>query len=241
MVRGNPLATSSVTGDDNPADFTPLTSSMILWILVAVFVAILAVLTVMCYVCNQRGSVARRALLERKQSQIRKSLDAYQAEATVGNNNFGAVSASEMAMITLSRNGIPRRQFSLKDARKEQTPAEAAKDEAACDPFVTANGGHNNFPVRRHYDRVLEDEISLVDGDTVVLTRVFRDGWAEGVSMRAGGPAVFPLACLGGGVPVVLAERLRIAQMARFSARPPVNGMPFMNPGPPPPLPPVKE
>ncbi|KAJ3342977.1 hypothetical protein HDU83_005854 [Entophlyctis luteolus] len=236
------VPTSSVTGDDNPADFTPPTSSTILWILVGVFVAVLAALTIMCFVCNQRGAFARRSQLERRQSQVRKQYDTQQqVDVAVPSNNSGAVSTAEMAMITLSRNGIPKRHFSLPETRALQTAAEAAADVAACDPFISANSGRTSFPVRRGYERSFPDEISLADGDSVVLTRVFRDGWAEGVSMRAGGPALFPLACLGGGVPIVLAERLRIAQMARLSALPTMPGGPVMIPGPPPPLPPVKE
>ncbi|KAI8846562.1 hypothetical protein BC829DRAFT_398262, partial [Chytridium lagenaria] len=107
-----------------------------------------------------------------------------------------------MSMITLKRSGPPPRTFSLPSNRAHLTPDEAALDVRACQPFFNANTprGSDVFPVRREYVKRM--------GETVVVARVFRDGWCEGVSRRAGGPACFPVACLGGGVPIVLAERM---------------------------------
>ncbi|KAJ3051797.1 hypothetical protein HK097_007186 [Rhizophlyctis rosea] len=73
--------------------------------------------------------------------------------------------------------------------------------------FISANGGKDEFPVVRPHAKTTSDELSLVQGDKVVLTRAFADGWAEGVSRRAGGPAVFPISCLGGSVPGILVRR----------------------------------
>ena len=61
---------------------------------------------------------------------------------------------------------------------------------------------------------------------------MFRDGWAEGavytngsvVSSNTGPPivGVFPLACLGGGVPIVLSQRMAAARAAAAGSPPPV-------------------
>ncbi|KAI9330305.1 hypothetical protein BDR26DRAFT_871593 [Obelidium mucronatum] len=208
--------TTAVSGNNNPADFAPPTASPVLWIIVGVFGGALFLLALMCYFCNQRGAVARRLL---NQPTLPTSIDPKEKAVQYASQEVAA--SGEMAMITLSRNGIPKRSFSLPETRQLQGKDEAALDVAACEPFIAANGGSESFPVRRHYAKELGDELSLTDGDSVVLTKVFRDGWAEGVSMRAGGPALFPLACLGGGVPVVLAERLRLARiMARGGEAP---------------------
>ncbi|KAJ3068781.1 hypothetical protein HDU98_008101 [Podochytrium sp. JEL0797] len=200
-------STPAQPGDNNPADFVPFTTSTVLWILVGVFGGILLILSAVCYGCNQRGAVAQR-LLDNPTLPTHSEKKQADPAASEALHNSG-----EMAMITLSRNGIPKRTFSMVETRKLQTKDEAAMDVSAREPFVVANGGSESFPVRRYYAKELADELSLTDGDSVVLTKVFRDGWAEGVSMRAGGPALFPLACLGGGVPIVLAERLRVARM----------------------------
>ncbi|KAJ3228728.1 hypothetical protein HDU81_005948 [Chytriomyces hyalinus] len=201
------LCPSPKAGNNNPADFVAPTSSSVLYILIGVFGGALLLLMLMCYFCNQRGAVALRLA-----SQVPGDGKPY----AVANEFVGSEpepSANEMAMITLSRNGIPKRTFSLPETRKLQSKDEAAMDVSARDPFIVANNNKESFPVRRFYAKEMSDELSLTDGDSVVLTKVFRDGWAEGVSMRAGGPALFPLACLGGGVPVVLAERLRVARL----------------------------
>ncbi|KAI9345652.1 hypothetical protein BDR26DRAFT_856399 [Obelidium mucronatum] len=207
--------TTSVGGNNNPADFAPPTASPVLWILIGVFGGALVLLSIMCFCCNQRGAVAQRLL---NQPTLPTSIDPKQKAAQYASEEVST--SGEMAMITLSRNGIPKRTFSLPETRQLQSKEEAAMDVAARDPFIVANGGSESFPVRRYYAKEFGDELSLTDGDSVVLTKVFRDGWAEGVSMRAGGPALFPLACLGGGVPVVLAERLRVARMMARGGQP---------------------
>ncbi|KAJ3249354.1 hypothetical protein HDU78_003139 [Chytriomyces hyalinus] len=217
LLCGDPVCTQTVStlkpcpspkpGNNNPADFVAPTTSTVLWILIGVFGGALVLLMMMCFFCNQRGAVASRLAAQ--------PMDAGKGPVS-GNDFVGSEpepSSNEMAMITLSRNGIPKRTFSLPETRKLQSKDEAAMDVAARDPFILANNNQESFPVRRFYAKEMSDELSLTDGDSVVLTKVFRDGWAEGVSMRAGGPALFPLACLGGGVPVVLAERLRVARM----------------------------
>ncbi|KAJ3025680.1 UNVERIFIED_CONTAM: hypothetical protein HDU68_006826 [Siphonaria sp. JEL0065] len=217
-VQSTPIAvcpTTVAAGDNNPANFAPPTASPVLYILLGVFGSALLLLSLMCYCCNQRGAVAQRLLT---QPTLPTSIDPKQKAAQYASEEVST--SGEMAMITLSRNGIPKRTFSLPETRKLQSKEEAAMDVAARDPFIVANGGSESFPVRRYYAKELGDELSLTDGDSVVLTKVFRDGWAEGVSMRAGGPALFPLACLGGGVPVVLAERLRVARMMARGGQP---------------------
>ncbi|KAI8838777.1 hypothetical protein BJ741DRAFT_113499 [Chytriomyces cf. hyalinus JEL632] len=219
LLCGDPVCTQTVSslkpcpspkpGNNNPADFVAPTTSTVLWILIGVFGGALVLLMMMCFFCNQRGAVASRLAAQPN------GMDTGKGPAS-GNDFVGSEpepSSNEMAMITLSRNGIPKRTFSLPETRKLQSKDEAAMDVAARDPFIVANNNQESFPVRRFYAKEMSDELSLTDGDSVVLTKVFRDGWAEGVSMRAGGPALFPLACLGGGVPVVLAERLRVARM----------------------------
>ncbi|KAJ3289607.1 hypothetical protein HDU79_003911 [Rhizoclosmatium sp. JEL0117] len=210
---GTPLApcpTTAVLGNDNPADFVSPTASPVFWALLGVFGSAFVLLSLMCFCCNQRGAVARRML---EQGGVPASSEKQQnAGFVAAGNQQEYQDNSEMAMITLSRNGIPKRTFSLPETRKLQSKEEAQLDVTARDPFINANGGTESFPVRRFYVKEFGDELSLTEGDSVVLTKVFRDGWAEGVSMRAGGPALFPLACLGGGVPIVLAERLRVAR-----------------------------
>ncbi|KAJ3411078.1 hypothetical protein HDV05_002777, partial [Chytridiales sp. JEL 0842] len=188
-----------------------------------------------CISCSQRGSVAKAQLakLGSGSTSLSRSLSRSKSQ------DAPLPSDAEMSLITLSRNGPPRRTFSLPDERKNATPEAAALDVAAREPFMAANTppGSEEFHVRRPYEKQLPDEMHLQEGDRVVLTRVFRDGWAEGVSLRCGGPAVFPLACLGGGVPVVLAERLQAARMAnwqRMNAQMPQPGPGGMMPPPPP-------
>ncbi|KAJ3245321.1 hypothetical protein HDU78_009566 [Chytriomyces hyalinus] len=204
------LCPSPKAGNNNASDFVAPTSSNVLYILIGVFGGALLLLMLMCYFCNQRGAVALR-LASQMQGAASDSKPYAVANDFVGSEP--EPSSNEMAMITLSRNGIPKRTFSLPETRKLQSKDEAAMDVSARDPFIVANNGKESFPVRRFYAKEMSDELSLTDGDSVVLTKVFRDGWAEGVSMRAGGPALFPLACLGGGVPIVLAERLRVARL----------------------------
>ncbi|KAJ3230250.1 hypothetical protein HDU78_008515 [Chytriomyces hyalinus] len=120
----------------------------------------------------------------------------------------------ETAVTTRSQNKIPTRTFSIPKNRALQSENEAVKDVVARGPFILANNNQNSFPVVQPYAKDGQDEMSLAEGDYVVLTNVFRDGWAEGVSKREGVLAVFPLVCLGGGVLVVqdllfvVAERL---------------------------------
>ncbi|TPX69475.1 hypothetical protein SpCBS45565_g02431 [Spizellomyces sp. 'palustris'] len=78
--------------------------------------------------------------------------------------------------------------------------------------FITANHNKKEFPVAKVHVKTAPDEMNLVPGDRIVLTRVFTDGWAEGVSKRAGGPFCFPVVCLGGSVPRVLVSRYGAAQ-----------------------------
>ncbi|KAJ3223807.1 Receptor-interacting serine/threonine-protein kinase 4 [Chytriomyces hyalinus] len=107
---------------------------------------------------------------------------------------------NETEEISRSQNTVPKRTSSLPENRTLQSQDAAVMDASARDPFIVANNNQNIFPVVQPYSKAAPDELSLADGDYVVLTKVFRDGWAEGVSMREGGPAVFPLLCLGGGV-----------------------------------------
>ncbi|KAJ3253442.1 Receptor-interacting serine/threonine-protein kinase 2 [Chytriomyces hyalinus] len=121
---------------------------------------------------------------------------------------------NEPAVTTRSQNKIPKRTFSIPKNRALQSENEAVMDVVARGPFILANNNQNSFPVVQSYAKDGQDEMSLAEGDYVVLTHVFRDGWAEGVSKREGVLAVFPLVCLGGGVLVVqdllvgVAERL---------------------------------
>ncbi|KAJ3103034.1 hypothetical protein HDU96_009412, partial [Phlyctochytrium bullatum] len=108
----------------------------------------------------------------------------------------------------LKASGPPPRTFSVAETRKARTEEERRMDRDARKPFLDANGGREEFPVAVAHMKRAGDELVLGVGDTVVVSEVYRDGWAEGVSRRTGGPAVFPIACLGGGVPVVLARRI---------------------------------
>ncbi|KAJ1550787.1 hypothetical protein HK405_015890, partial [Cladochytrium tenue] len=169
--------------------------------------AVFVILCIVCCLCNRPGRVA---LLEAAGDRgTRKT-----APRSPGEGSLDGPSATEMGMITLSRNGPPPRTFSLPENRDKLSAEEQERDVKAREPFLAANtpAGKDEFPVRRAYQKERGDELTLAKGDLVVLLRVFRDGWAEGVSRRNGGPAVFPLACLDGGVPVVLAERLRVAR-----------------------------
>ncbi|KND02728.1 uncharacterized protein SPPG_01811 [Spizellomyces punctatus DAOM BR117] len=78
--------------------------------------------------------------------------------------------------------------------------------------FIAANHNKKEFPVAKVHVKTAPDEMNLVPGDRIVLMRVFTDGWAEGVSKRAGGPFCFPVVCLGGSVPRVLVSRYGAAQ-----------------------------
>ncbi|KAJ3230251.1 hypothetical protein HDU78_008516 [Chytriomyces hyalinus] len=100
---------------------------------------------------------------------------------------------NEMAAITRSQTKIPTRTFSLPENQKLQNKDEDAMDVFARDPFIVANNNQNSFPVVERYAKERSDEQSLAEGDVIVLTKVFRDGWAEGVNMREGVPSVFPL------------------------------------------------
>ncbi|KAJ3308291.1 hypothetical protein HDU76_004026, partial [Blyttiomyces sp. JEL0837] len=253
--------------NDQAASFNLPTASLALYIILAVVGLSIILAAIMCIACNRRGKVAQRILEARggvgSSSSSKKSLSLTRqgkrnSRAPSGEEGVYPSSAkeepseAEMAAITLSRNGPPNRTYSLPENRAKLTADENQLDVQARDPFLKANypSGSDEFPVRRPFEKNNGDELTLTEGDRVVLLRVFRDGWAEGVSMRAGGPALFPLACLGGGVPVVLAERLRIAReiMARSgSYRPPpppvgavsVPGANYVGkvyPGPPPPM-----
>lgn len=74
------------------------------------------------------------------------------------------------------------------------------------DRFIERNRGKNEFPVKRSHSKELRDELTLTAGDTIILYKVFSDGWAEGVSRRVGGPSIFPVCCLGGSAPLMLQE-----------------------------------
>lgn len=87
----------------------------------------------------------------------------------------------------------------------ENRPIYEARAEKNADKIISLNG-ERYFPVTSEYSRDKSDEISLSSGDTVTLYRVFDDGWAEGVSLRNGRSAYFPLKCLGGSVPLILQD-----------------------------------
>ncbi|KAJ3180621.1 hypothetical protein HDU85_004025 [Gaertneriomyces sp. JEL0708] len=99
-------------------------------------------------------------------------------------------------------------------SRKESRTQDPSLDEMGLQTateFINANSGRKQFPVIRVHVKAAADEMNLVPGDRCVLLRVFPDGWAEGVSMRAGGPSIFPVICLGGSVPRVLAAKYNAA------------------------------
>ncbi|KAJ1548607.1 hypothetical protein HK405_002044 [Cladochytrium tenue] len=225
--------TSAASG--NAYDFTGFSTKTVAF--VAVFgaaAAFLIILAIICCACNRRGRVAR---LEDAAADAKAATAVASGRPSTSSSSSslsGRETAAEMAQITLSRTGPPPRSFSLPDERAKQTEEEAERDVAARVPFVDANGAAGDeFSVRRPYNKVLGDELSLATGDAVVLLRVFRDGWAEGVSRRNGGPAVFPLACLDGGVPVVLAERLRVARTVMAQRQQQQQQQQYNQPGPP--------
>lgn len=109
--------------------------------------------------------------------------------------------------------------------RRESTPdnreQHSAVAVAAAKEFIEGNNNKREFPVLRPYEKNDKDEINLVPGDKIVLTRIFADGWGEGVSKHSGGPYIFPISCLGGSVPYILTQRYYDAYM-RKHGKPPV-------------------
>ncbi|KAI9359642.1 hypothetical protein DFJ73DRAFT_757600 [Zopfochytrium polystomum] len=203
----------STSNPMDPGSFYPLKPSLTLWLVTGCAGFFLLVILCMCYFCGKRGAVAARQLAIAAAAKAPKQPadDAYHRNPP---------SETEMTLITLSRTGLPPRIDSLPDRRRTLSPSGGGTADrnhhdpvAARTPFLLANAprGSETFPVRRGHAKTRPDELALAKDDAVLLLRVFADGWAEGVSRRAGGPAVFPLACLGGGVPVVLAERVRSA------------------------------
>jgi hypothetical protein len=59
--------------------------------------------------------------------------------------------------------------------------------------LVSQNDNLNLFVVSKPFKRTMTDELDLVPKDEILISRVFADGWAEGVSRRLGGPGIFPL------------------------------------------------
>ena len=87
----------------------------------------------------------------------------------------------------------------------ENRPIYESRAEKIADKIIMKNG-ERYFPVRNEFNGAKSDEMSLSIGDTVTLYRAFEDGWAEGISLRNGRGAYFPLKCLGGAVPLVLQD-----------------------------------
>ncbi|KAJ3402681.1 hypothetical protein HDU80_004881 [Chytriomyces hyalinus] len=108
---------------------------------------------------------------------------------TIASNSLSNVEdesgPNEMAAITRSQTKIPTRTFSLLENQKLLSKDEDAMDVLARDPFIVANNNQNSFPVVQHYAKERSDEQSLAEGDVIVLTKVFQDGWAEGVNMHS--------------------------------------------------------
>lgn len=202
------------SSNGNDYDFIAFHPSTVLWILISSVIVIFLFFTATCFYCNRRnneGAKTKRLVMELERAQL--------STASVDERRPLMpplpLTPYELSQITLSRRGVPIRTFSLPDSLKPSNSLIYASSdylgEEDIDPFLKANDppASNEFPVRRGYNKLQRDEMILTVGDKVVLLKVFKDGWAEGVSMRNGGPARFPLACLGGGVLVVLARRLR--------------------------------
>ena len=105
---------------------------------------------------------------------------------------------SRQSFGTMGRSGHPiTPRFESLDANR---PCHNLQAEKLADYIISQNRNKKDFPVKTPYQKSREDELHLTDGDRIVLYKVFRDGWAEGVSKRTGGPAFFPLCCLGGSI-----------------------------------------
>ncbi|KAJ3017821.1 hypothetical protein HKX48_003355 [Thoreauomyces humboldtii] len=142
-----------------------------------------------------------------------------------------SLNAVSMGRPQLDRHVSLPRALGKPRSRKESLPENRKSFEtgaaSAADMFVAANGNRREFPVVRVHVKKSPDEFNLTVGDQVVLNHVFPDGWAAGVSKRAGGPFLFPVICLGGSVPRVLVQR-EAAQ--RSAGGPPPNGGMRMGP-----------
>ena len=98
------------------------------------------------------------------------------------------------------KNGAIRQRF---ESLVQNRSIYEAQAEIMADRIIEKNG-EKYFPVISEYNKIKPDEMSLTSGDTITLYKVFDDGWAEGVSLRNGSSAYFPLKCLGGSVPFIL-------------------------------------
>ncbi|KAI8822637.1 uncharacterized protein EV422DRAFT_524828 [Fimicolochytrium jonesii] len=130
---------------------------------------------------------------------------------------------------TLNRHvSLPAGTLSRPKSRFESLPEQRAQHDveaiASANEFVQANNGKREFRVIKVHVKQASDEMNLVVNDSVVLSAVYADLWASGVSKRSGGPYFFPLVCLGGSVPRVLINRMEKGKGpmvdTRFSPRP---------------------
>ncbi|KAI9207813.1 uncharacterized protein BJ171DRAFT_565578 [Polychytrium aggregatum] len=115
------------------------------------------------------------------------------------------------------------RSDSLSSSPKSPDTSSAAVKRA--EGFIRDNGS-NEFRVVRGHSKSASDELHLAVGDKVTLTKVFEDGWAEGISRRAGGPAMLPLGCLGGSVQryfIQAAQSLQAQESNTAANQPPVD------------------
>ncbi|KAI9095624.1 hypothetical protein DFS34DRAFT_626609 [Phlyctochytrium arcticum] len=168
----------------------------------AIFAALGATLLLLAFLCSFRCCGGKRPMAEEDPDE----------PSPMGSGGDLSRSLSRRRSTAGATVSLPR-QLSKPNPRQESLPeARGAFHEealAAAQDFVQANGNKKEFPVVKVHVKQGSDEMNLVPGDRIVLTRVFRDGWGEGVSKRAGGPFLFPLVCLGGSVPRVLVQRLR--------------------------------
>ncbi|KAJ3277351.1 hypothetical protein HK104_003373 [Borealophlyctis nickersoniae] len=166
---------------------SPVAGYVVAGVAAAAAIVILSLLLVSCR--QSSGRLSRKATLQRSLSRR-------------GHGDDVALNPALLAPGIRDHSLAPNRTANNEDALAN------AKE------FIAANRGKDEFPVVRAHAKTQPDELSLVAGDKVVLTRAFADGWAEGVSRRAGGPAMFPIACLGGSVPGILVRRYEQQQAA---------------------------
>ncbi|KAI9009706.1 hypothetical protein BC832DRAFT_613916 [Gaertneriomyces semiglobifer] len=200
-VRAENLEFPNIGGSDNsilPDEISLSNEDNALWYAL-ITVGGLTILFALClFVCSSR-SKAKTGDLEYS-SPVARSLSR---------------GANQGPHVSLPR-GLARpqaRTTSLKESRTQNPTLDGLALETAAE-FITSNSGRKEFPVIRVHVKASSDEMNLVPGDRCVLLRVFPDGWAEGVSMRAGGPSMFPVICLGGSVPRVLAAKYNAAAPA---------------------------
>ncbi|KAI8810119.1 hypothetical protein BJ742DRAFT_208224 [Cladochytrium replicatum] len=171
----------------------PLEWPLWVWlVIVGGLIGVSLLLTLICVACNRVSGRSKRKLqqnLNRDRSRQGKS---GAPSLTIGRNKSSEPPLPQNHPIVLAARGqlrVTARAASLPANAKSDNPA-TKKQAILYEPLKT---GQEKFIVKVPYAKQLPDELSLVPGDSVMLSKVYTDGWCEGVSHTAGGPALFPL------------------------------------------------